>query len=76
MKYTKKQLKRAIKLAGLDKSFLPFLDQAVKDLEQKWSCDTCIHMLVNPFDQSFCRRDYDLENGHDCKGKEFEGING
>jgi len=58
---TKKDYKEALKI----------VKQYEKEQSEKWSCDKCDKYFTNPFDQSFCHEDFDIENDITCKGKYY-----
>lgn len=61
---TKKQYNDALKI----------IKQYKKEQEDKWSCEKCKKHFINPFDEPFCRDDFDLRKNKDCKGKNYVKI--
>lgn len=61
---TKKQYNDALKI----------IKQYKKEQEDKWSCEKCKKHFINPFDEPFCRDDFDLRKNKDCKGKNYIKI--
>jgi len=75
--YTIKEIRKAGKIGEISsidvEHLISLLDEAKKRLREK-CCLECKHFWTNPFDQWFCRLDYDLENGKNCKFKKYKKI--
>lgn len=73
-KYTIKEIRKAGKIGEISsidvEHLISLLDEARELIDR--DCQDCKHFFTNPFDQSFCRKDYDLENGYGCRFKYFE----
>lgn len=75
MKYTKKEFLRAAEIGEVSmidaRHIVSLLGEAKKELDCGYSCRLCDHLFMNPFDEYFCEKKYDLEEG-DCKGIDFK----
>ncbi len=43
-----------------------------KDEKPIIDCSKCEHYFVNPFDQYFCHKHWNIDTGIDCGGMQFE----
>jgi len=64
MKVTKNEYKKSLKI----------VKKYEEEQKQQWSCDKCTKFFTNPFDQQFCKDDYKVDKGGNCRGKKFETI--
>ena len=78
MKYTKQEILKAAKIGEVSmidaRHIVSLLDEAKSEIKNNPKCETCFHYFTNPFDNEFCKLDYDLENGKTCRMKKYERI--
>jgi hypothetical protein len=78
-RFTTQEILRAAEIGEVSMNdaryIISLLDEARTAINKGFECRTCEHKYTNPFNQEYCKKDYDIENGKDCHGRMYETKN-